>query len=103
VRVIPELGSLNCCREPRAAGQDQQKQDQNDFDRTKKLFEDKLISREDFEKSQRHAQTAREETGTPTDALQIVAKASPRTVPPSAARLYAPPSTAHPRHPHQEG
>jgi HlyD family secretion protein len=72
VRVIPDLGSLNAAENRVRLAEINQKQDQTDFDRTKKLYEDKLISREEFEKSQLTLRTAREETATAKDALQIV-------------------------------
>jgi len=72
VRVIPDLGSLNSADNRVRLAELNQKQYQTDFNRMQKLFDDKLISREDFEKSQLTLKTAIEETQTAKDALQIV-------------------------------
>ena len=55
VKVIPELG-----------------QAQTDFDRIEKLFKDKLISREDFEKSEVALKQSHVEVQTAKDALEII-------------------------------
>ena len=49
-----------------------EKQAQTDFDRVEKLFKDKLISREDFEKSEVALKQARVEVQTAKDALEII-------------------------------
>jgi HlyD family secretion protein len=72
VRVIPDLGSLNAAENRLRLAVINQKQYQKDFDRMKKLYDDKLISREEYEKSELTLRTAREETQTAQDALQIV-------------------------------
>jgi HlyD family secretion protein len=72
VRVIPDLGSLNAAENRVRLAIINQKQDETEFDRTKKLYDDKLISKEEFEKSQLTLKTAREETNTAKDALQII-------------------------------
>ena len=72
VRVIPDLGSLNAAENRVRLAELNQKQYQKDFERMQKLYEDKLISREEFEKSQLTYKTSIEEIQTAKDALQIV-------------------------------
>ncbi len=72
VRVIPDLGSLNSAENRVRVAEINQKQYEKDFARMKKLFDDKLISREDYEKSQLTLNTAKEESKTAKDALQII-------------------------------
>ena len=72
VRVIPDLGSLNSAENRVRIAEINQKQYAKDFDRMKKLFDDKLISREDYEKSLLTLNTAKEESKTAKDALQII-------------------------------
>jgi len=72
VRVIPDLGSLNAAENRVRLADINQRQNQKDFNRTKQLFDDKLISREDYEKSELTLKTSKEETATAKDALQIV-------------------------------
>lgn len=72
VRVIPDLGTLNSADNRVRVASINQKQAQVDYSRMKKLFNDKLISREDFEKSEVAWKTSCEETRTAKDALQIV-------------------------------
>ena len=52
VKVIPELGQVNSAESRVRLAEINEKQAQTDFDRIEKLFKDKLISREDFEKSE---------------------------------------------------
>ena len=49
-----------------------EKQAQTDFDRIEKLFKDKLISREDFEKSEVALKQSHVEVQTAKDALEII-------------------------------
>src|SRR5574344_206833 len=72
VRVIPDLGSLNNAENRVRLSEINVKQYTKDFARMKKLFDDKLISREEYEKSQLTLNTAKEEAVTAKDALQIV-------------------------------
>jgi HlyD family secretion protein len=72
VRVIPDLGSLNAAENRVRLAEINQKQYQKDFDRNKELFDSKLISREDYEKTELTLKTSKEETATAKDALQIV-------------------------------
>lgn len=72
VRVIPDLGSLNSAENRVRLAEMNQKQYQTDFNRMKKLYDGKLVSREEYEKSQLTLKTSIEETQTSKDALQIV-------------------------------
>ncbi|MGP1436621.1 MAG: efflux RND transporter periplasmic adaptor subunit [Phocaeicola sp.] len=72
VKVIPELGSLNSAESRVRLADINAKQNQTDFDRMKKLYEDKLISSEDYEKSEITLKQAKEELQTAKDNLQII-------------------------------
>ncbi|MCE2616239.1 MAG: efflux RND transporter periplasmic adaptor subunit [Phocaeicola sp.] len=72
VKVIPELGSLNSAESRVRLAEINAKQNQTDFDRMKKLYEDKLISSEDYEKSEITLKQAKEELQTAKDNLQII-------------------------------
>lgn len=50
VKVIPELGTLNSAESRVRLAELNAKQGETDFARIEKLFEDKLISREEYEK-----------------------------------------------------
>lgn len=65
VKVIPELGQLN-------SAEINARQGETDFARMKKLFESKLISSEEYEKSEVAVKQAREELQTAKDNLEIV-------------------------------
>ena len=72
VKVIPELGQVNSAESRVRLAEIKEKQAQTDFDRVEKLFKDKLISREDFEKSEVALKQARVEVQTAKDALEII-------------------------------
>ena len=72
VKVIPELGQVNSAESRVRLAESNEKQAQTDFDRVEKLFKDKLISREDFEKSEVALKQARVEVQTAKDALEII-------------------------------
>ncbi len=72
VKVIPELGQVNSAESRVRLAEINEKQAQTDFDRIEKLFKDKLISREDFEKSEVALKQSREEVQTAKDALEII-------------------------------
>lgn len=72
VKVIPELGQLNSAESRVRLAEINGKQAETDFSRMEKLFEDKLISKEDYEKSALSAKQAREEIQTSKDALEII-------------------------------
>lgn len=72
VKVIPELGQVNSAESRVRLAEINEKQAQTNFDRVEKLFKDKLISREDFEKSEVALKQARVEVQTAKDALEII-------------------------------
>lgn len=72
VKVIPELGQVNSAESRVRLAEINEKQAQTDFDRIEKLFKDKLISREDFEKSEVALKQSRVEVQTAKDALEII-------------------------------
>ena len=72
VKGIPELGQVNSAESRVRLAEINEKQAQTDFDRVEKLFKDKLISREDFEKSEVALKQARVEVQTAKDALEII-------------------------------
>ena len=72
VKVIPELVQVNSAESRVRLAEIKEKQAQTDFDRVEKLFKDKLISREDFEKSEVALKQARVEVQTAKDALEII-------------------------------
>ena len=72
VKVIPELGQVNSAESRVRLAEINEKQAQTDFDRVEKLCKDKLISREDFEKSEVALKQARVEVQTAKDALEII-------------------------------
>lgn len=72
VKVIPELGQLNSAESRVRLADINAKQSETDFARMKKLYEDKLISSEEYEKSEVAIKQAREELQTAKDNLEIV-------------------------------
>ena len=72
VKVIPELGQVNSAESRVRLAEINEKQAQTDFDRVEKLFKDKLISREDFEKSEVALKQARVEVQTAKDSHEII-------------------------------
>ncbi|KAA6315150.1 Multidrug resistance protein MdtA, partial [termite gut metagenome] len=72
VKVIPELGQLNSAESRLRISEINAKQAETDFNRIKQLYTDKLISREEFEKSEVSVMQAREEKENATDALDII-------------------------------
>ncbi len=72
VKVIPELGQLNSAESRVRVAGINYKQAQQEFDRQKKLYKDKLISKEEFEKSEVTMKTSKEELSTSKDNLDIV-------------------------------
>ena len=67
VKVIPELGTLNSAESRVRLAELNAKQGETDFARVEKLFEDKLVSREDYEKAEVSVKQAREELQTAKD------------------------------------
>lgn len=72
VKVIPELGQLNSAESRVRLAEINATQAETDFARIKKLYNDKLISKEEYEKSEVAVKQAREEKQTAKDALEIV-------------------------------
>ena len=72
VKVIPELGQLNSAESRVRVAEISTAQAETDHERIKKLHNDKLISREDYEKSEVEIKKAREELQTAKDALEII-------------------------------
>ena len=72
VKVIPELGQLNSAESRVRLAEINATQAETDFSRVKKLYEDQLISREEYEKSEVAVKQAREEKQTAKDNLEIV-------------------------------
>ena len=64
VKVIPELGQLNSAESRVRLAEINARQGETDFARMKKLFESKLISSEEYEKSEVAVKQAREELQT---------------------------------------
>ena len=72
VKVIPELGTLNSAESRVRLAEINARQAETDFSRMKKLFEEKLVSSEEYEKSEVSVKQAREELQTAKDNLEIV-------------------------------
>lgn len=72
VKVIPELGQLNSAESRVRVAEISTAQAETDHERIKKLYNDKLISREDYEKSEVEIKKAREELQTAKDVLEII-------------------------------
>jgi len=72
VKVIPELGQLNSAESRLRLAEISARQAETDFSRTQKLYQEQLISREEYEKAEVSVKQAREELQTAKDNLQIV-------------------------------
>lgn len=72
VKVIPEMGQLNSAENRLRLGEINYKQAVQEFGRMKKLFNDRLISKEEYEKSEVAMLQAKEEKENAKDALDIV-------------------------------
>ncbi len=72
VKVIPELGQLNSAESRVRLAEINATQAETDFNRIKKLYESRLISREEYEKSEVTWKQALEEKQTAKDNLEIV-------------------------------
>ena len=72
VKVIPELGTLNSAESRVRLAEINARQAETDFGRTKALYEDGLVSREEYEKSDVALKQAQEELLAAGDNLQIV-------------------------------
>ena len=72
VKVIPELGTLNSAESRVRLAGINATQAETDFARTQKLYKDKFISAEEYEKGEVAVKQAREELQTAKDNLEIV-------------------------------
>lgn len=72
VKVIPEMEQLNAAENRVRLAKFEVDQAQRDFSRTEKLYNDKLVSAEEYEKSRLALNKAQEEMKASNDALQIV-------------------------------
>lgn len=72
VKVVPDMTQLSQAENRVRLAEINLRQAKNDFARTQKLFDDQLISREEYEKGQQALSQAREESQAATDALNIV-------------------------------
>lgn len=72
VKVIPEMSSLNAAQSRVRLAEISLKQAQTDFGRMKNLFEQKLVSAEEYEKSEVTLRQAEEEKVAADDNLEIV-------------------------------
>ena len=72
VKVIPELGQVNSAESRVRIAQLNADQAETDYKRSEKLYDDKLISKEEYEKTFVTVRQAREELQTSKDALEII-------------------------------
>ena len=72
VKVIPEMEQLNAAENRVRLAKFEADQAVRDYERTKKLYDDKLVSAEEYEKAKLAMDKAQEEMKTANDALQIV-------------------------------
>ncbi len=72
VKVIPELGQVNSAESRVRLAEINATQAETDYNRSQKLYKDKLISKEEFEKSEISYKQSREELQTAKDALEII-------------------------------
>lgn len=72
VKVIPELGSLNNAESRLRLAELNAGQAETDFERVKMLYDEQLISREEYEKGVVTVKQAREELQAAKDNLQII-------------------------------
>ncbi|MCD8292424.1 MAG: efflux RND transporter periplasmic adaptor subunit [Prevotellaceae bacterium] len=72
VKVIPELGTLNSAESRVRLAEINVRQAQTDFDRTEKLYQEQLVSAEEYEKEEVNFKQQQEELVAARDNLQIV-------------------------------
>lgn len=72
VKVIPDMSSLNSAESRLRLATISMEQAKTDFERMQNLYDKKLISSEDYEKSRNSLLNAKEELAGATDALSIV-------------------------------
>ena len=80
VKVIPDMSSLNSAENRVRLAKLNQAQAQRDFERSKQLHEQQLISTEEFEKAQLALRQNREEVANATEALQILKEGVSRSM-----------------------
>lgn len=93
VKVIPELGQLNSAESRVRLATINGKQAETDLERMEELYQRKLVSSEEYEKTLLAAKQAREELQAAKDNLEIVKEGITKTVPRSVVPLSALPST----------
>jgi HlyD family secretion protein len=72
VKVIPDMGSLSSAQSRVRLADINMKQSEIDFAREKKLFDQKLVSAEEFDKQKLSLKQAREEKLASEDALEVI-------------------------------
>jgi HlyD family secretion protein len=72
IKVIPEMGQLNSAENRVRLAELNLKQAKRDWKRTAKLYADRLISKEEYEKGKIKIEEKKEEMRTAQDALEIV-------------------------------
>ena len=72
VKVIPDMGQLSSAESRVRLSEINLKQVETDFKRTESLYEQKLVSDEEYEKARQQLRQAREEKAAADDALQVV-------------------------------
>ncbi|MCH5302334.1 MAG: efflux RND transporter periplasmic adaptor subunit [Prevotella sp.] len=72
VKVIPDMGQLSSAESRLRLADINLRQAQTDFQREERLYEQKLVSDEEFDKAQQQLKQAREERAAAEDALQVV-------------------------------
>lgn len=72
VKVIPDMGNLSSSENRVRLAEINEAQAQTDYERMKRLYDEKVVSAEDFEKAQVALKQAQSETTSAKDALNIV-------------------------------
>ena len=72
VKVIPDMGQLSSAESRVRLAEINLKQTQTDFNRVENLHNQKLVSDDEYDKSQQSLRQAREERAAAVDALQVV-------------------------------
>lgn len=72
VKVIPDMGNLSSAENRLELARINLEQVERDFGRIKKLYADKVVSAEEYEKAEQNLQQARTELATAKDQLNIV-------------------------------
>lgn len=72
VKVVPDMSQLSSAENRVRLAAINLRQAENDFARTRQLFEQQLVSREEYEKGQQALSQAREESKAAAEALNIV-------------------------------